>query len=602
MKKLFLRFAALCLCCCLILPTAISATGLDLFTKKNTYQSGQFSDVSDSAWYANSVKTCYELGLMSGYEDKTFRPNGNITLAECIVIAARVHNIYRSGLGIFDQSGTPWYDIPVKYAISSKIITSTDFSDYTKSATRAQMAYIFSSPLPESELTAINTISSIPDVAADAQYSDAIYLLYRAGVLTGRGDEGYFDPDSAITRGEAAAIISRIVVPSNRKAFTLKPVETTDPGTTDPGTTDPDTTDPGTTTDPDEPDVSSGTAFSFSDVQSFSEGFAVVSRSGGYGYINTDGTMLTGTSYAAAYPFSEGKGVVLTTRSAGGYSLGFVNRDGDYTALGINIGTGLAYTGTDGMFSEGLLLLEGAAPALIDETGAFFPLDAVSVAASVAGDGLILIDGNLAGDYPDYRYVDSSGSTVIDLPAAGDLSGGMGDAIVEAGPFHNGMAPVCIGHFAAGKMASSSWGFIDLTGKVDFSGLSSKPAPFEGGVTTGVTASGSSPAIITGAGSVISLTGFSTVLEPSHDSPLIGIIKNNRYGFVNKTGAQVIAPQFTSAQPFCDGLSAVTVNGKCGFIDENGDWAFSPVYDDVRSFSGGFGWGEMNGLWYILEY
>ena len=72
--------------------------------------------------------------------------------------------------------------------------------------------------------------------------------------------------------------------------------------------------------------------------------------------------------------------------------------------------------------------------------------------------------------------------------------------------------------------------------------------------------------------------------------------------FVNKTGAQVIAPQFTSAQPFSDGLSAVTVNGKCGFIDENGDWAFSPVYNNVRSFSGGFGWGEMNGLWYILEY
>src|SRR5699024_10024408 len=129
----------------------------------------------------------------------------------------------------------------------------------------------------------------------------------------------------------------------------------------------------------------------------------------------TDGTMLTDTSYAAAYPFSEGKGVVLTTRAAGGYSLGFVDRDGDYTSLGVNIGSGLAYTGTDGQFSEGLLLLKGAAPALVDETGAIFSLDATSVAASAAGDGLILIDGNLAGEYPDYRYVDHNGSTVIDL-------------------------------------------------------------------------------------------------------------------------------------------------------------------------------------------
>ena len=91
MKKLFSRLTAACLCLFILLPTAASASGLDLFTKKNTYTSGQFSDVSASAWYAESVQTCYELGLMSGYEDGTFRPGGNITLAECIVIAARVH-------------------------------------------------------------------------------------------------------------------------------------------------------------------------------------------------------------------------------------------------------------------------------------------------------------------------------------------------------------------------------------------------------------------------------------------------------------------------------------------------------------------------------
>ena len=154
--------------------------------------------------------------------------------------------------------------------------------------------------------------------------------------------------------------------------------------------------------------------------------------------------------------------------------------------------------------------------------------------------------------------------------------------------------------FAGGKQVSSSWGFIDLTGKIVVSGFSSQPAPFEGGVATGLLSG--SPVLVTGAGSTISLSGYSSVLAPSPDSPLIGVVRNNRYGFVNKTGAQVITPQFSSAQPFSDGLAAVTSGGKTGFIDENGDWVFSAVYDEVRSFSGGFGWGKTGGAWYILEY
>lgn len=598
MKNYLPRLTAALLCLCFLLPVTANAAGLSQFSKKNTYSSRQFTDISASAWYYGSVKTCYELGLMDGYTDKTFRPNGKITLAECIVIAARVHNIYRLGRGVFDQSGTPWYDVPVKYAISSKIIKADDFPSYTANATRAQMAYIFSSPLPESELSAINTLSSVPDVAPGAQYADSIYLLYRAGVLTGRGDEGYFDPEREITRAEAAAIISRIVVPSARKTFTLKPVEPVEP-------VDPvDPVDPVTPVDPVEPvtppDGKDG--FRFTDVQCFSEGFAVVAQSGKYGYIGTDGKLLTALTYAAAYPFREGKGVVLTARAAGGYSLGFVDRSGGYTSLGFSIGPGLAYTGTDGVFSEGLLLLNGAAPALTDERGRLFALDASSAAAAAAGDGLILLNVNLAGEYPHYRYVDSAGRTVIDLPSAAQLSGGAGQAVVEAGAFHNGMAPVRVGTFAGGRLVSSGWGFIDLTGAVVFSGFSGRAADFEGGVTTGVLADKSTPAIVTAAGSAIRLTGCTSVLAPSPDSALIGVVKNGLYGFVSKTGAEVIAPGFTAAQPFSGGLAAVTAGGKTGFIDQNGDWAFSPLYDEVRSFSGGFGWGKSGGLWYILEH
>ena len=60
------------------------------FEKINTY-SENFSDVKDTAWYADNVKTAYELGFMNGKSEEKFDPDGNVTVAEGIAMASRVH-------------------------------------------------------------------------------------------------------------------------------------------------------------------------------------------------------------------------------------------------------------------------------------------------------------------------------------------------------------------------------------------------------------------------------------------------------------------------------------------------------------------------------
>ena len=55
-----------------------------------------------------------------------------------------------------------------------------------------------------------------------SNYYDAVYRLYRAGVLTGNDAKGTFTPFSNITRGAAAAIIGRMADASLRKQITLK--------------------------------------------------------------------------------------------------------------------------------------------------------------------------------------------------------------------------------------------------------------------------------------------------------------------------------------------------------------------------------------------
>ena len=192
------------------------------FEEANSYTSGQFSDVDENQWYGSSaqgvIATAYKYGLMRGSGGTTFNPGGNVTVAEAITVAARVRNIYNGGSGEFTQ-GDPWYQVYVDYAVSSGIIADSDFTDYNRAATRAEMAYIFSRSMPPAEFTRLNIVSSLPDVNADTPYSDSIITLYSAGIVTGSDAIGTFNPGANITRAEAAAIISRVILPGTRTGY-----------------------------------------------------------------------------------------------------------------------------------------------------------------------------------------------------------------------------------------------------------------------------------------------------------------------------------------------------------------------------------------------
>lgn len=59
------------------------------FTYADKEYQGLFPDVPESKWYAKYVEAASELGLITGYEDGTFRPERNITRAEACTIVNR---------------------------------------------------------------------------------------------------------------------------------------------------------------------------------------------------------------------------------------------------------------------------------------------------------------------------------------------------------------------------------------------------------------------------------------------------------------------------------------------------------------------------------
>ena len=221
-KQFVSLLLALSLVVGLVPGTALAASsaasgGLGNFHRDGSYQDGMFNDVSADAWYAEGVSAAYELGLMKGSGAGAFSPTGHVTVAEAVTMASRLHRRYSNGNDDFVQ-GSPWYQVYVDYALTNGILSSGDFpGGYRENITRAQMAHLFAAALPEKELAAVNAVDKLPDVDASTPYSEDIFLLYRAGVLTGNDGQGTFTPDTPISRSQVATIIARMALPSLRK-------------------------------------------------------------------------------------------------------------------------------------------------------------------------------------------------------------------------------------------------------------------------------------------------------------------------------------------------------------------------------------------------
>ena len=84
--------------------------------------------------------------------------------------------------------------------------------------TRGAFAALLARSLPEEALEEINQIAQIPDVGADHPYGEAVYRLYRAGVLAGTDAKGTFRPENTLTRSEAAALVLRMADEDRRIA------------------------------------------------------------------------------------------------------------------------------------------------------------------------------------------------------------------------------------------------------------------------------------------------------------------------------------------------------------------------------------------------
>ena len=91
---------------------------------RNEYwsQSNDFTDVAADAWYNNAISTMANAGILDGYEDGSFHPNGYITRAEFATIAVRFFDLTYQGEDLFPDIDGHWAQEYINQAADAGII------------------------------------------------------------------------------------------------------------------------------------------------------------------------------------------------------------------------------------------------------------------------------------------------------------------------------------------------------------------------------------------------------------------------------------------------------------------------------------------------
>jgi len=185
-----------------------------------------FLDVPEDAWFYEDVYRAVERGLVNGMSADSYAPGGSLTAAQCVKLAACMHQLYAQGaVTLAPASEGDWYAPYADYAREQGIL-KTDYADYDAVLDRRDFVALFYRALPESEYPAINDVETVPDLSPeDAQFGEVL-CLYRAGILSGYTNtpgfsEHAFGPESSITRAEVAAIMNRMFDAAARVSFTV---------------------------------------------------------------------------------------------------------------------------------------------------------------------------------------------------------------------------------------------------------------------------------------------------------------------------------------------------------------------------------------------
>ncbi|MPM07210.1 hypothetical protein SDC9_53516 [bioreactor metagenome] len=406
-------------------------------------------------------------------------------------------------------AGARWY-LCLNYKEFQNVQTVHELSEMSW---RSELFSYLAAAVPDNMLTAKNAIAKLPDT------SDAdVLAFYNAGILKGTDDYGTFAGSKSLTRSELAAILSRLIRPSLRLAYTPKP------WTADYVLT------------PISLDTSRYDVLNFteSDYQRAALLYLRDKATGKMGVMNYRGIwMVKSETYDSVAPFCSDGAAAVCRDSRWGY----INLAGTEIVPCVWAAVSASHDGT---------LLAG------NGTGTFTVYDSKGTKTNTITANLIYYDatGGLL------RYTESGKTGYLNPDGTIAL-----EARYYSGqPFSEGYAAVC-DSYAPAKSANDSrlWGAIDRSGKLVIPYKYQYLGPFYGGFAYYVSANGSR--------GYVSSDGTEHVLTAGDQYPsyfsggYAFYLENGLLGYLDTGFKMVVPASLESAGPIVNGQALVQKDG-----------------------------------------
>ncbi len=143
-------------------------------------------------------------------------PEDGVKSEYFIKALTRLHLLYKAEAMTFDEDSS--YDIYLAYCKQQGIIDEDDsrFDASYRPILRSEAAQLVVNTFEKDFFPETTSIDSIPDVWQGEEYFEDVLTLYRAGVVCGTGDGGYFCPNHVLTHSQMSLLFDRLAVMDSR--------------------------------------------------------------------------------------------------------------------------------------------------------------------------------------------------------------------------------------------------------------------------------------------------------------------------------------------------------------------------------------------------
>nr|WP_254075741.1 InlB B-repeat-containing protein [Paenibacillus tritici] len=178
-----------------------------------------FSDIS-AHWAKASINQAVSSGIVTGYQDSTFKPDKTVTRAEFAVMLMNALKTQGAGAALtFTDTAKigSWAQIAVAQAVQAGIINGYEDGTFRPAGeiTRAEMAVIIAGALGKYSEANVTATSFADDKDIPAWAKAAVAYVKQTSIVQGKGGNK-FAPEDHATRAEAVTVLLNMLAQKSK--------------------------------------------------------------------------------------------------------------------------------------------------------------------------------------------------------------------------------------------------------------------------------------------------------------------------------------------------------------------------------------------------